>query len=51
MAWTEQTVMNKKRTSICKYSLKYPEFEELQTITDFPFVHDSIMTLTCLAGK
>lgn len=50
MAWTEQTVLNRSRGGVCKYSLRYPGFETLQNILDFSYVHDAVKNLSCLNG-
>lgn len=51
MAWTEHFLANKKRATVCKYGLRYPELDALHSITDFVAIQDTINTLSCVGGK
>lgn len=52
MAWTEQLNKGKRRTAVCKYSLRRPDIESLHSITEFAAgAQDSVQSLTCFAGK
>lgn len=52
MAWTEQLNKGKRRTAVCKYSLRRPDIESLHSITEFAAgAQDSVQSLTCFAGN
>lgn len=51
MAWTERFLINKKRATVCKYGLCYPELDALNSITDFVPIQDTINSLSCVAGE
>lgn len=50
MCWTEMLV-NRTRSSLCKYNLFAPHYDEVKNILDFACVQQPINSLYCLNGK
>lgn len=50
MAWTEQTP-TRTRTGICKYKFKEANYDGVESILDFAFLHQELLSLNQLNGE
>lgn len=50
MSWTEQT-MTRTRCGICKYNIKLPDYDSVESILDFAYLQHSIKSMCQMTGK